>query len=204
MDLRETYNRIADDWAREHATDTWSQPAVERFCSLLKPGSLILDVGCGPGLKAKFFVEQNFQIFGIDISERMIELAKESAPTASFKVLELAALDQLGQTFDGVFAQAILLHVPKNECAKAVIKMADKLRPGGHIFLAVKEKREGRGEEEVVKENSYGYVYERFFSYFRAEEVCNYVRQAGLEVVHEEFVGSEGKRWIIVFGKKFK
>lgn len=202
MDLRETYNLLAKDWARDHYTDTWSTPAENHFCSLLSAGAAILDVGCGPGLIGLRFAAKGFKVTGIDLSEEMIALAKVAVPSGRFSALDMRELDQIKETFDGVFARASLLHIPKNEAAEVVGAMACRLKSGGVLFMAVKEVREGRGEEEMVKESDYGYDYERFFSYYRQDEILAYMHQAGVTPIFEEFVGEPGKRWIIVMGRK--
>ncbi len=53
MDLKETYNRIAKDWMKDHHQDNWWIEGTDKYLSFLKPGASILDVGCGAGVKSK-------------------------------------------------------------------------------------------------------------------------------------------------------
>lgn len=87
MDLKDTYNKIADDWHKDHALDDWGDPGMEVFLSLLKPGAAILDVGCGGGLKTKVMASQGFSVTGVDLSESFIEIARREVPGARLRFL---------------------------------------------------------------------------------------------------------------------
>ena len=110
----------------------------------------------------------------------------------------------MSDTFDGVFAQASLLHIPKKDAGDVVKKMARRLVLGGLLYIAVKEARAGNPEEEIVKENDYGYEYERFFSYFTMEELERYLADAGLIAVSKSRnPNKSGKTvWLQIIGRK--
>lgn len=84
MGLKETYNRIAEDWATDHAADTWWIEGTDKFCSFLEPGASVMDVGCGAGLKTKFLSDRGFQARGSDFAPKMIEAAKRKYPGLRF------------------------------------------------------------------------------------------------------------------------
>src|SRR3989338_2374515 len=109
MDLKETYNRIAEDWHRDHTSDDWWVEGTNAFIQKLPVGSHVLDVGCGSGVKSKYFIDHGFKVTGIDISDKLLEIARREAPEGEFKVLSMTELDSMPETFDGVFAQASLL-----------------------------------------------------------------------------------------------
>jgi 2-polyprenyl-3-methyl-5-hydroxy-6-metoxy-1,4-benzoquinol methylase len=201
MDLKSTYNKIAEDWDKDHADDSWWKDGTERFASLFRSGASILDVGCGSGEKAKLFEEKNFAVTGIDFSEKMLEIARRRVPLGEFFSIDLYDLSGLSKRFDGIFAQAVLLHIPKKDVRDIIRSLKEKLNPGGYFYVAVKERRPGE-KEEVVKENDYGYEYERFFSYFTLEEVRKYFLDEGLEIVHEGITHSGRRNWIQIIGKK--
>ena len=70
--------------------------------------------------------------------------------------------------------------------------------------MAVKELRSGNKDEEIVKENDYGYEYERFFSYFTRDELKSYIEKIGLQVVHNNITSSGKTNWIQMVAKKLK
>ena len=202
MDLKSTYNRIAEDWFKDHHGDTWWVEGTDKFVSFLKPGALVLDVGCGAGVKSKYLLDKGLNVVGVDFSEKMIEIAQREVSGATFRVAEIKDLSGLKEDFDGILAQAVLLHIPKSEAGAVVKGLRDKLMNGGYLYIAVKQKREDGKEEEMLKEDDYGYEYERFFSYFTLPEIQKYVSDAGMEMCYENVALSGHTNWIQVICRK--
>ncbi len=184
--LRGTYDRIAADWARDHEGDTWWRDGTARFASLLPPGARVLDAGCGSGQKARFFQDLGMHVLGIDFSEKLLDIARRTATGSEFRLLDLRDISTLPEAFDGVFAQASLLHIPKAETFSVIEGMVSRLVPQGLLYIAVKAQRPGNPEEEVVTENDYGYAYDRFFSYYTMDEMRAHLDRLGLLLVHAE------------------
>ncbi len=202
MSLKETYNKIAEDWIKDHNSDTWWQEGTDYFLSLLNKDSRILDIGCGGGVKTKYISEKGYKVLGIDFSEKMIEIAKRQNPSVNFSVVDIYDIDKISETFDGIFIQAVLLHIPKARVLEILQKIKSKLNTNGLVYLAVKGVRGDGIEEEVKTENDYGYEYERFFSYFSLEEFKGYLNKLDMKVVWESEKGSEKTKWIQIVGKK--
>ncbi len=200
--MREAYNRIAEDWHQDHKPDTWWIKGTDAFISFLRPGAHVLDVGCGGGTKSAYLIEKGFRVVGIDFSDGMIEIAKREVPEAEFAVMDMKDLSGIRREFDGVFAQASLLHIPKNEVHSVFREFLSRLKPNGYLYVAVKEKNEGQLDEEIKKESDYGYEYERFFSFYTSVELKQYFLDAGLAIVYEDVVPSGKTRWISVIGRK--
>ena len=203
MDLKSTYNRIAEDWDNDHTNDQWWREGLEKFTSLFIPGASILDVGCGSGVKSEILEKKRMKVTGIDFSEKMLEIAKRRVPNGNFQLIDLYNLSDFHEKFDGIFAQAVLLHIPKKNVEETVHSLKEKLNSGGYFYVAVKERRPGEKEEEIVKENDYGYEYERFFSYFTMKEVENIFISEGLDIVYESTTHSGRRNWIQVIGQMF-
>lgn len=201
-DLKNTYNKIARDWNIDHIADTWWMDPADKFLSLLLKGANILDVGCAGGFKTNYIKEKGFNVEGIDFSEEMIADAKGRFPEINFEVKNVYDIDKIEKSYDGIFCQAVLLHIPKKDIIEILEKIKSKLNKGGLFYVAVKEKRIGGVEEEIKMEDDYGYQYERFFSYYTTEELRNYFKKIGMEVVHEKIEGSGKTNWINIIGKK--
>ena len=202
MDLKETYNRIADDWMGDHSTDTWWVEGTEKYLSYLQQGNTILDVGCGGGVKSQYIIDRGFNVTGIDFSEKMIEIAQERVPAGNFSVQDITQPLEFQKQFDGIFAQAVLLHIPKDEISKTLSNLYDVLKPGGYFYIALKRKDEGQPDEQVIAENDYGYEYERFFSFFTLDEIKKYVVDAGMEIVFVDETEGLKVNWVQVIAKK--
>jgi trans-aconitate methyltransferase len=140
-------------------------------------------------------------VTGIDFSKKMLDIAKRRVPNTDFQLVDLYDLSDFQKKFDGIFAQAVLLHVPKKDVGEIVHSLKEKLNPGGYFYVAVKERRSGEKEEEMVKENDYGYEYERFFSYFTMEEIKNIFMSEELDIVYESTTHSGRRNWIQIIGQ---
>ena len=58
---------------------------LERLGCLLPAKSEVLDVGCGAGVpNAKYLSDQGHSVTGIDISSKMLELARKNVPSGKF------------------------------------------------------------------------------------------------------------------------
>jgi SAM-dependent methyltransferase len=90
----------------------------------------LLDVGCGPGdLTQRFAEELGAHVCAVDISERMVDLAKARGLDA--QVADVENLPFAADDFGCVFAAWVLYHVPGLE--QAIAECARVLQPGGRF-----------------------------------------------------------------------
>jgi cyclopropane fatty-acyl-phospholipid synthase-like methyltransferase len=175
---------------------------TDHFCSILKKGNQVLDVGCGAGVKSRYLSKKGLDVTGIDFSEKLIEIAKKESSGIEFIVMDMKDVRDLNRQFDGIFAQASLLHIPKNEIADVLGISVSALKSNGYIYVAVKGKYPDGPEEAVLKESDYGYDYERFFSYFTMDELKSYFNDLKLEIVYENHKVFGKTDWLQIIGKK--
>jgi SAM-dependent methyltransferase len=109
----------------------------------LEPGMRVLDVGCGPGRHAHALAARGIEVVGIDISQRFVDLAAETAPPgATFQRGDARAL-----TFDSEFDAAISLcqgafgltggpGAPLDGDGEVLSNIARALRPGGRTAVS--------------------------------------------------------------------
>jgi ubiquinone/menaquinone biosynthesis C-methylase UbiE len=102
--VEEGYDKIAEEYhARRHVLD--NRKELEMFATMLPKGSKVLDVGCGAGVPvAKFLARAGFMVTGIDISERMVALARKNVPKATFTRKDMAGVHFKSNSFDGITA----------------------------------------------------------------------------------------------------
>ncbi|MBI4458196.1 class I SAM-dependent methyltransferase [Candidatus Uhrbacteria bacterium] len=201
-EIQSTYNRIAEDWHKDHLGDTWWQESMDEFCRQLPHGAEVLDVGCAGGVKTDLLRRRGFRATGIDLSDGLIAVAKREFPESEFRHLDMRDVGSLGKKFDGIYALAVLLHMPKAEIDQVLAGWAAAMKPDGRLFLGVKERREGQPEEDVIEETDYGYSYQRFFSFFSPDELRQRLHRAGLDIVCERSDLTGNTRWIKIISKK--
>ncbi len=201
MNLKDTYNKIAKDWVTDHNNDTWGEGGTDVFLSYLNKESKILDAGCGGGVKTRHMKEKGFKnVKGIDFSEGMIDVAKQSSSDISFEVADLYTIET-EEKFDGIFMQAVLLHFPKKHVLQILTRVKEKLNSGGVLYVAVKEVKNNE-EENMRVENDYGYEYERFFSYFTFPELEEYFKQLGMEILWQKNIFAGKANWLQIIARK--
>ena len=98
-----------------------------------EPPYTILDVGCGPGRDLKVFAELGHVAVGLDGAARFAEMARAYSGCEVWQQ-DLLALDLPEKRFDGVFANAVLFHVPAQELPRVLRELCACLKPGGVLF----------------------------------------------------------------------
>lgn len=128
------------------------------------PGKRVLDAGSGPGHYGKYLRDKDLDVVCVDISPEMVRLAKEKGLKA--QVGDVENLEFADNFFDGVWANAILLHIPKVKAVAVIKEWARVLKPGGMAHISVKE-----GSEEGFEERKSMPGTKRWFTHFTEEEM---------------------------------
>lgn len=108
----------------------------EHFLEKLPKGSYILDFGCGSGRDTKFFMEQDYRVDAVDGSKELCKLAARYTEMEVKNMLfqELAEVNR----YDGIWACSSILHLPIDELAQVMGKMAIALKENGIIYTSFK------------------------------------------------------------------
>lgn len=97
------------------------------FADLLPSGGTILELGCGAGADSAWFIERGFAVTPTDGSAAMAHQA-EARLGRPVRTMRFEELEDVG-AYDGVWANACLLHVPRDDLTAIL----------GRIFRAVRE-----------------------------------------------------------------
>ncbi|MEK7498630.1 MAG: class I SAM-dependent methyltransferase [Patescibacteria group bacterium] len=174
----ESYANIAKERAKTHSDPNVWRAEFGEFRKLLSQGSII-DIGCGSGRDAPLFIEAGYEYVGVDLSSEMIASARKFAPKAAFCEGDMYALPFPNDFFDGFWASASLLHIPKRSVVKVFEEIKRVVKLGGIGFFAIKE---GDGER-MVRGRYQGD--ERFFTFYGQEEFAHLLRENGFEVLKQ-------------------
>jgi SAM-dependent methyltransferase len=150
-----------DDNAQAYASATLGfdmVPELARFGQGLSAGASILDLGCGGGRDLAALNAAGFKAVGLDISPQLARVAEEHSG-CRVVVGDIRNPPFEDGIFDGLWAAASLLHLPRREVPPALTRLRRLLRPGGRLFASVKS---GKGEQR----SSDG----RWFTYFQPDE----------------------------------
>ncbi len=135
----------------------------------------ILDLGCGPGRDLKTFSGMGHRAIGVDGSAEFVRMAREYSGCDVWHQ-DFAHLDLPAAMFDGVFANAVLFHVPSAVLPKVLDDLHACLKPGGVLFSS---NPRGRNEE--------GWNGDRYGSYYDYETWEQYLTAAKFSVLHHYY-----------------
>lgn len=159
--LQRRVQRYGWDYSSPHYETGWQRqlwPAQERLLNLsgLKPGENVLDISCGTGLVtfpiAKAVQQNGGSVLGVDLSEKMIEIAVEEAKTngasnTNFRHMDAEELDLPDNSFDVAINSLGLMYYPDPD--KAIQEMHRVVKPGGRATALVWGRRNACGWAEI-------------------------------------------------------
>lgn len=98
----------------------------------------VLDVGCGNGRLLEVLKNKKVNYFGVDNSQKLIEIAQKKFPEGNFKIADILNLPFPENYFDKVYCIAVLHHIPSAEFKlRAFTEMRKVLKPEGLLILTV-------------------------------------------------------------------
>ncbi len=105
--------------------------------SLVSPGSVVLDIGCGTGELAGELVKREVKVVGVDASEKMLASAKRIVPQAEFHRLSAVEIASLGkEQFDHIVSTFTLSELQEEEIDHVLMSAYELLKPEGTFILA--------------------------------------------------------------------
>lgn len=188
----ETYESVASEYRERNADRSDIEGLVEEFMEAVEdatdgPSPRVADVGCGPGWETETFADRGHEAVGIDLASAFLAGARERTSDASFARMDMRRLGLATDAFDGLWACASVLHLPRADVPGTLAEFRRVLTPGGVVCLSVKR---GHGTET-------GTVYatdERRFTLYEPDELETLLADAGFDV---ESIGTdEAGEWV--------
>lgn len=139
---RQGYDEMAQVYA-DHVALEMSVPSVARSLLELfahrvaKQGSgKVADVGCGPGHVTAHLAGLGLDVFGVDNSPALLEIARAMNPDLRFEVGQLSSVPVDTGSLQAVIAKHSLIHTPAALVPAALAEFARVLEPGGQLYLS--------------------------------------------------------------------
>jgi len=196
--LRKTIN-VYEDYAEKyfslHSNINEIRDVIDSYIERFE-GNTILDIGCGPGRDAQYFSQHGFSPVGIDLAAFFLKMARKNVPHVPFLKMDMRLLGFAEESFDGLWACASFMHIPRSEALNVLYGFDRVVKEGGTLFLAVIKGK----EEKMVPNENYG-GQQRFFAFYDVEEIQAMIEKANFHILETRI--NEGKdTWIDIYAKK--
>ena len=150
----------------------------------------ILDLGCGPGRDLKVFSDLGHKAIGLDGAPSFVEMAREFSGCQVWHQ-DFMALELPKSMFDGIFANAVLFHVPRDTLPQVLSDLHTSLKQDGVLFTS---NPRGKNEEGWYGERYGSYCdlqyWQRVMSETCFNEITHYYRPEGLPRVQQPWLAS--------------
>jgi len=187
----------------------------------------ILELGCGYGRDTKYFSELGHVVLGIDYSYEMLSHAKRIAPRSHFINMDVRQIKNVlvDTSIDGIWSNATLLHLPKDEAMDVLKAVYVAVKVGGIMFINFKVKNDNdenelgevfeaderytdiRNKEEIGTDDTR----RKLYSYYTKDEVRTLLESSGwdiLEIVEDDDLRKSSDyvehSWVYAFATRRK
>jgi len=156
------------------------------------PDGEVLEIGSGTGRDAQYLEHRGLRVHRTDATPAFVERLRQSGHQA--RLLDVRC-DALGGPFDAVLANAVLLHLDRDDLSRALRACHVATRPGGVFALTLKE-----GDGEAWSDAKLGQP--RWFVYWREPDLRQALDNAGWTVVSLEHVQGRLEPWLHVLCRR--
>jgi SAM-dependent methyltransferase len=129
------YRQNAEAYAKREITSRFAR--MTKFLALLPADAAILELGCGAGADTAEMLARGYDVTATDGSPELAEIASRrlgrTVGTLLFHDLDAVA------AYDGIWANACLLHVPRDQLANVLALIHRALKPGGAFYASYKK-----------------------------------------------------------------
>lgn len=189
------YQSVAEDF-REGTRDHDVSQNIDALLRHIQGAApwQILDFGCGPGRDLQTFTRLGHVAVGLDGTPAFADMARTDSGCEVW-CQNFLALQLPPQRFDGVFANAVLFHVPSQELPRVLRELHATLKPGGVLFSS-----NPRGEnQEGWQGPRYGAYHDlanwrKLMTEAGFVELEHYYRPAGLPREQQPWLASVWRR----------
>lgn len=185
---RKSYDTVAERYAAEIGDELACKPIDRALLDCLvelcaRINGPIADVGCGPGHLTAYLAGRGADVLGVDLSEKMIEVASRRNPTLRFQVGSMTALPVPDAAWAGAVCAYSIIHVPADRRPTAYAELARAIVPGGWLLTSfhVSDLERRTGDTAHFAE-WWGFDVDLDFHYLDPDEVANGLVNAGFEV----------------------
>jgi 2-polyprenyl-3-methyl-5-hydroxy-6-metoxy-1,4-benzoquinol methylase len=178
----DTYNKLAQAYQDRFMDLDIYNHTYDSFCNFVDvKNPKVLEIACGPGNVSRYLLKQrpDFKILGIDLAEKMIQLAKVNNPTVDYQVMDCLDINQFDQKFDAVMSGFCMPYISKDDCLKQIQYVSNLLNPNGIFYLSTMED----DPEKSGLKGSPNHDDKVYMFFHQAEYLIQALEQNGFEIL---------------------
>ena len=181
----------------------WSQrrhrrpPLLVEWLQYLPADARLLDLGCGGGQDAGDLAQRGYRVVGVDRTRALLSAGRRRYCSLPLVRADLRELPFQAMSFNGLWAAASLIHLPKPDARRILTDLYRLVRPGG-LFAATMT--HGLKSRRVTD----GWLPGRYVARWRKDELARAVRRAGWKILELKVVTNRERkgRWLNLFAQK--
>lgn len=147
-----SYDLVAEDYAAKYLNEFDYKPLdrelLTRFANAVVGLGRVCDLGCGPGQVARFLKSHKVDVFGVDVSQGMVQQAAAANPTIKFQQGDMRHLNVSDASLAGIAAFYAIIHIPQDEVLAVLKELHRTLQPAGLLLLTFHKGTEIRHLDE--------------------------------------------------------
>lgn len=174
-----------------------SSALLPEWVAGLPRGAPVLDLGCGGGQDAQLLQREGYRVVGMDLTAAFLRVAREAVPSLPLVRADMRELPFRSASFDGVWAAASLIHLPKADAARVLKALRLLAKPGATLAATLTY---GTKSGLLTK----GWMPGRYFARWKKDELARALRRAGWRVLFLCVVSNQERkgRWINVIARR--
>ena len=131
----------------------------------------------------------------------MINICKKRNIDVDFRIMNILDLKFEDESFDGIWANASFIHIPKNEFFKGLNESLRILKKDGVMYISLKL----GNNEGIENDDRYG-IANKYMSYFSKDEIEKDLIDSGFSIIQSEieikYDNYANHPWINIFVRK--
>lgn len=182
--VRQGYDALSERYRGDDDSPANYADWLAELLPRLPPAAAVLDLGCGCGIPLdRDLAAAGHQVTGIDISDVQIERARRLVPGARFHRADATGAEFDPASFDAIIFLYAIIHIPLDEQAGLLHRVAGWLRPGGWLLLTAGQNAWTGSEAGWLDGTT-----PMWWSHAAADDYRTWLDAAGLEVTHQRHV----------------
>lgn len=197
--LQKIYDRFAETYEKNRGMFDMTDVINDFYKRLPAHSGHLLDLGCGAGEPfPAHFIQQGWQVTGVDFSSKMLELANHYQPTMNTIFADICEIDFPEKQFDAVMSIYCLFHIEYEKHEEIFRKIHRWLKPGG-LALFTYATKEYTGED--IFNGFKEFMSEKlFYSHTTPENLTATLKSAGFKIESLQYrnIGGETFLWVTI------